>query len=97
MTSSGPVFVVTATADGDLVATTSEVRLRGVEWRWTPGTGAVEYGLAGHPVGIVNVWNYAAGTCGLPPTEEALAAHLEELYADPEAVAAVRSEVAHGA
>lgn len=91
------MFTVAGVEGGDLLATSDDVRLRGVQWWWTPGTGAVEYGLPGHPVGIVNVWDYRAGECGIEPTAAALRAVLEELYADPDAVDAVRSEVAHDA
>lgn len=42
-----PTFTVTALEDGDLRATTTDPRLRGVVWSWTPGTGQVDYGLEG--------------------------------------------------
>lgn len=92
---SGPRFTVTS--DGaDLVAVTDDARLRGVRWCWTPGTGQVEYGLPGHPVGTVNVWSYATGRPRIDPTAEALRDELEARYADPVEVSAVRDEVAHG-
>lgn len=92
---SSPTFAVVE--DGtDLVATTTDPRLRGLVWRWTPGTGQVEYGLPGHPVGTVNVWDYRRGISEIDGTPEALRAVLEDRYTDPENVAAVRAEVAHG-
>jgi hypothetical protein len=91
------VIRFTVTDDGDdLVAVADDPRLRGVQWRWTPGTGQVEYGLEGHPVGTVNVWDYAAGQPDIEPSADALAATLEARYADVDEVRAVRAEVAMG-
>ena len=93
----GPAFRVSGMPGGDLVADTDDPRLRGIRWWWTPDTGQVEYGLdGGHPVGIVNVWDYAAGAPGIAPTAEALAAHLSDRYADPDNVGALLDEIAHG-
>lgn len=92
----GPTFHVSGVPGGDLEATTDLPELRGVRWWWTPGTGAVEYGLSGdHPVGLANVWDYARGACGIDPTPEALATYLTERYSDPEAVAALVDELAN--
>lgn len=92
----GPAFTVRVLPDGDYVATCDDPRLAEVQWRWTPGTGQVEYGLPGHPVGVVNVYDYRVGAARIAPTVEALAAELAGRYADPAEVDAVRTEVAHG-
>lgn len=94
------VFTVAELADPDegrvvLEAVAEDPRFRGVVWRWWGGP-LVEYGLPGHPVGVVNVWDYETGTTRVPFTAGALAEHLAGVYADPEEVAAVRAEVAHG-
>lgn len=94
---SGYRFVVeTDAASGDYVARSTDPRLAEVEWRWTPGTGQVEYGLPGHPVGVVNVFDYRAGRCRIAPTADALEAELVERYSDVAEVHAVAAEVAHG-
>lgn len=95
-----PRFEVTKilASDGggpELVAVTDAPELAEVEWRWSGGA-YVEYGLPGHPAGVVNVYDYETGSPYLVFTPEALAQHLEELYAEAEAVAGVADEVAHG-
>lgn len=84
------------TADGDtLTATSNDPRLHEVEWRWTGG-GVIEYGLPGHPVGVVNVYDYKLGRPRLDFTAEAFRQHLDDVYADVDQVEAVADEVAHG-
>lgn len=84
------------TVDGDtLTATSTDPRLLEVVWRWTGG-GVIEYGLPGHPVGVVNVMDYGAGKPRVDFTPEAFAAHLDSVYADIEQLEAVADEVAHG-
>lgn len=90
----GPTFTTEQLPGGDIVASTTDPRLRGVHWWWTPGTGQVEWGLSvSAPVGTCNVWDYAAGRADIEPTAPALADYLADRYADDDEVAALVDEL----
>jgi len=92
----GPTFTTEQLPGGDIVATTTDPRLRGVCWWWTPDTGQVEWGLsAGAPVNVCNVWDYATGRCSLAPTPQALADYLADRYADDDEITALVDELSH--
>lgn len=81
--------------DGEVVAWTTDPRMNGLQWWWTPGAGQVEYGFARHlPLGNVNLMDYKAGRPCIETTPEALRAYLEGYYADEECVTAVLETVA---
>ena len=73
----------TFTRDEGWRASADHPELRGVVFDWYGGE-YIEYGLAGHPVDVYNVYDYGKGGPFIDRTAEALAVYLAERLAEPQ-------------
>lgn len=79
----------------EVVASSDDSRLRGVVWWWAGGP-YIKYGLAGAPVGVLNVWDYETDSARIAFSAEALADYLSIVYLDPDEIAATVETIARG-
>jgi len=98
-------FTVTDNVD-QFIAESTDPRLRGIVWAWSPGSAYIDYGLGFmdpetgetdvHAVDVLNVWDYDNGRCDLAEDQDSMREFLEDTYEDDDMVTAARQAIAFG-